>query len=156
MNWSKPHITKVYEALGAIGDGRLEMKQDNSARMYSSSRNKFYVVLYNPLDDSIMTNDNASYYVGYLGYPMIAYLMKIGKIPFDEELSKLLSGIAWKDINQQFKNDFDKTREYILDGLVEKGYDRADIERRIRNIYDVIVSWEWKMNGKKIKPPEGY
>lgn len=103
-----------------------------------------------------MSNDNASYWKGSLGYPAIAYLMQIGKIPYDAELAEAFSGIAWKDLNQRFRNDFDKTWEFILSDLTQKGYDRQEVERKIRNIQDFIVSREWKVNGKKTVPPEGY
>lgn len=156
MNWSKPHITKIPEALGAIVDSRLEMGENNTAKVYSSSRNKFYTIIYNPVDNSIMSNDNASYWKGSLGYPAIAYLMKIGEIPFDAELAQLFSGIAWKDINQQFKNDFDKTWEFLLAGLSEKGYDRTLIEQQVQSVQNCIVAREWKMNGEKTVPPNGY
>lgn len=63
MNWTNPHITKILEAFGAIVDDRLEMGENNTAKVYSSSRNKFYVVLYDSENDSIMTNDNVSYYI---------------------------------------------------------------------------------------------
>lgn len=156
MNWTNPHITKILEAFGAIVDDRLEMGENNTAKVYSSSRNKFYVVLYDSENDSIMTNDNASYYIWSLGYPSIAYLMKIWKIPFDLELAMLFSGIPWKDINQQFKNDFDKTMEYILINLAKQGHDIKEIREKIQTIQDFIVSREWKMNGGKILPPDGY
>lgn len=68
----------------------------------------------------------------------------------------LFSGIPWKDINQQFKNDFDKTMEYILINLAKQGHDIKEIREKIQTIQDFIVSREWKMNGGKILPPDGY
>ena len=103
--WKQPPFIKVYEALGAIADDRIKI-DGNSAKVYSSSGNKFYTVSYDPAGSSIMCNDNGSYWAGYLGYPAIAYLLKIGVIPFDLSLANLLKDIAWKDINQDFKNDF--------------------------------------------------
>ena len=74
-----------------------------------------------------MANDNGSYWKGYLGYPSIAYLMKIGKINFNKEFSNLLRGIKWKDINQKFKNDFEKTKELIRKDLVLKGVNLREV-----------------------------
>ena len=38
--WKHPPIIEVYEALGAVADGRIELTQ-NEAKIYSSSGNKF-------------------------------------------------------------------------------------------------------------------
>lgn len=92
MLWAHPPISKVYEALGAIADGRIKML-GNSAEARSSSGNKTYEVRYNPDAKAIMANDSGSFYQGYLGYPAIAFLMKIGLISYDEKLAKLLKGI---------------------------------------------------------------
>jgi hypothetical protein len=40
--------------------------------------------------------------------PAIAYLMKIGVLSFDQKLGRPFKRNSWKDINQKFKNDFDK------------------------------------------------
>lgn len=107
--WKQPHISKVYEALGAIGDGRIEITEKSDelvkAKMYSSSRNKHYDISYNPLEKAIMSNDNSAYYVGEFSYPMIALLMLLGEILYPDYLTSNLSNIKWKDINQKFKND---------------------------------------------------
>ncbi|MFA6602048.1 MAG: hypothetical protein WCT02_04295 [Candidatus Paceibacterota bacterium] len=66
MKWKLPPPVKIYEALGSVADGRLEML-GNSARVYSSSRNKFYEVIFDPETKSIMANDNGSFWQGYLG-----------------------------------------------------------------------------------------
>ena len=73
MRWKNPPKIKVYEALGCIADNRIEVNE-NEAKVYSSSREKYYTVKYDR--NSIMSNDNGSYWVGYLGYPSIALLMK--------------------------------------------------------------------------------
>lgn len=62
MKWKHPPITKIYEALGSVADERIELV-GSSAKVYSSSRNKFYVVSYEP--GAIMANDNGSYWQGY-------------------------------------------------------------------------------------------
>src|SRR3989344_4738244 len=63
--------------------------------------NKFYNVSWNG-GKKIMCNDNSSYYKDYLGYPGIAFLMAVGKIPHDKELANSLKGIPWKDMNVEF------------------------------------------------------
>ena len=68
MQWKHPPVTKIYEALGAVADGRVKVV-GNAAKVLSSSGNKSYAVEYDPSSKSIMVNDNASFYRGYLGYP---------------------------------------------------------------------------------------
>ncbi len=119
MKWKHPPIIKIYEAIGAVADGRVEVA-GNTAKVYSSSGNKYYDVVYAPVEQAIMTDDNGSYWKGYLGYPAIAFLVKIGMLSCDEKVGELLKNIVWEDINQKFKNDFDKTLEYILFSKSEK------------------------------------
>ena len=105
MKWGSPPDIKIYEALGAVADGRVEMN-GTTAKVNSSSGGKFYDVEYDPSAGAIMTNDNGSYWKGYLGYPAIAFLMLSGTLPYDSGMGELVKGIAWKDVNTKFKNDF--------------------------------------------------
>src|ERR1700733_3253094 len=61
MKWKQPPVIKIYEALGAVADGRVEVSGD-TAKVYSSTGNKFYDVTYDPAEQAIMTNDNGSYW----------------------------------------------------------------------------------------------
>lgn len=153
MKWKRPPIIKIYEALGAVADGRVEISR-NTAKVHSSSKNKFYNVSYNPDTQSIMTNDNGSYWKGYLGYPSIAFLMKTGAISYDEKIGNLLKNIAWKDINQKFKNNFDKTLEYILSSKSEK--EKMEITELANKIESEIKALDLNFLGNKTLPPKGY
>lgn len=155
MKWDKPPIIKIYEALGSLGDGRLEVT-GNEGKLYSSSRNKFYVVKWDPETKSIMANDNASFFVGYLGYPAIAFLMDKGIIEYDKKWAKALKGIAWKDINQKYKNSFEKTKAYADEVIAKQGLDISEFEEEIEKIAKQIKDLKLNYLGKKIKPPKGY
>jgi len=153
MKWKHPPIIKIYEALGSVADDRIKIS-GNSAKVFSSSGNKFYDVSYEPNTKSIMTNDNGSYWKGYLGYPAIAFLIKIGVVSYDKDIAHLLKGIAWKDINQKFKNDFDKTLEYILSSKSDKEKDA--LNNLVIKIDNEIKKLDLNYLGKKILPPSGY
>ncbi len=155
MKWKLPPKIKIYEALGCLADKRIKIK-DAEARVYSSSRKKFYVVRYDENKNAIMANDNASYWRGYLGYPSIAYLMLVGKIKFNPEFAQALANIKWKDINTKFKNDFSKTEEYIKDIIKSKGVNIDEFDREIGRIYRKIKSLKLNYLGNKIAPPRGY
>jgi len=113
MTWKHPSVTKMYEALGAVADKRIEVS-GNAGKCYSSTRNKFYDISFDPESNAIMSNDNTSYYKGELGYPAVAFLLQRGELEYRPEMGGLMKGIAWKDINQKFKNDFEKALEHIL------------------------------------------
>lgn len=155
MKWKRPPIIKIYEALGAVADGRVETGGDlNSGKVYSSSRNKYYDVSYDLAKKEIMANDNGSFWKGYLGYPSIAFLMKIGVLSYDENIGNLLKDIAWKDINQKFKNDFDKTLEFILSS---KSADEIQVLKDFTGkASEEIDKIDLGQLGKKVTPPDGY
>ena len=153
--WQQPPQIKIYEALGALGDGRLK-KEEGEWRCYSSSGNKFYTVEYDEEKNIIYSNDNGSYWVGYLGYPAIAYLMKIGKIKYSQKFAKALQNIKWKDVNVKFKNDFGKTEKYCQKLLVKRGYNLTEFLQEVENIEKQIKNLKLKKPARKKKPPTGY
>lgn len=155
MIWKKPHISKIYEALSAIADGRIEVK-GNRAKCYSLSSENFYDIEYDPINGGIMSNDNSAYYTFALSYPMIAYLMLIGKIPYNEKLVEILPNICWKDIDQGFKNDYDKSIKFVLGELKREGQDVDFIRAEIKKIYDFVCGLQIKTLGKLQRPPKGY
>lgn len=153
MKWTTPPDIKIYEALGAVADGRVKVN-GNRAQVFSSSGNKFYDVEYDADSGSIMTNDNGSYWKGYLGYPAIAYLMSKSVLTYDTTLGSLMQGIAWKDINTKFKNDFQKTLEFICKDLFAET--RESLYDYVRSVQREIVGLNLSLLGKKTQPPEGY
>jgi hypothetical protein len=155
MIWKKPHISKIYEALTAIADDRIEIN-GNKAKCYSSSDNKVYDIQYDLINGSIMSNDNAAFFTYSLSYPMIAYLMLIGKIPYEEKLLETLKDICWKDLNQKFKNDYDKSIKLVLGELKSEGEDVDFIREEIQKIYNFVCKLEIKTFGKLQRPPKGY
>ena len=156
MVWTKPHISKIYEALTAIADSRIEFAGENKAKCYSSSKGKYYEIEYNPVTKEIMSNDNTAFYTGSVSYPMIAYLMLIEKVKYNENLLETLKGIYWKDINQRFNNDYDKAIEFILEDLKTKSIDIESLKKAIQGIYDELCSLKLTYSGQRKSPPTGY
>lgn len=153
MKWKIPPIIKVYEALGAIADERITVVR-NIAKIVSSSGGKTYEVIYNDGEQAITANDNGSYWQGYLGYPAIAFLMKKGVLKYDEDIAQLFKGIAWKDINTKFKDDYVKTEAYLKEQLGEQSWSNAQEFTK-----DTLVQiQELNLNKfpSKNKPPKGY
>ncbi len=151
--WKLPPIIKIYEALGAVADGRIQIN-GNAAQCFSSSGNKYYDVTFDPKKNAIMTNDNGSYWKDYVGYPAIAFLLSKNILPYREEFGTLLKGIAWKDVNQQFKNDFGKTLEFIIKDLDETK--REELNAYVEALLSDLKEMQLEHLGKKPLPPSGY
>ncbi len=152
--WKATPIEKMYEALGAVADDRLELIDDTKAKCYSSTGNKYYDIEYNKNEKAIMANDNASYWNGYLGYPAIAYLLKIGELEYRSELAGLLKGVAWKDINQKFKNDFGKAVEFIFKDLDNEKV--VELRLYAKQLTEDLKALHLTKLGKRKLPPKGY
>jgi hypothetical protein len=153
--WKLPPKIKILEALGSLADSRLQVS-GNRAKVFSSSRNKYYDVFFDPDSNSIMSNDNGSYWQGYLGYPAIALLLHLNVLKFNQVYADWLKGIKWKDINTKFDNDFEKTTVWIHKNIEDKGFDPQDLEREVDKIYSQLESLGLQMLGSKAKPPSGY
>lgn len=151
--WKLPPKIKVYEALGAIADGRVVIN-GNTARVGSSTGNKEYAVTFNLKNNQIMANDNGSYWQGYLGYPAIAVLMLKNKILYNIKVSGELKDISWKKLNKQYKNNWDKTIAHIHQDLQAKGISIAEVEREVQNIMEQLSQETYYYFGKKIRPPK--
>ena len=84
MGVKMPPIEKIHEAYSAIADGRITIKEEE-AEVVSSDLSKIYVVRWK--DGVYSSNDNASYWKGYAGYPIIAVLMLQKKLSLDKEIA---------------------------------------------------------------------
>ncbi len=111
--WKLPPRIKVFEALGAVADGRVTLS-DTGAIVLSSDGSKTYTVKYHEGRNMISANDNGSRWQGYMGYPAIALLMKLGKLSYDGTVAESLKAIPWKKINTEYKNDWKKVEEFLF------------------------------------------
>jgi hypothetical protein len=127
-----PPIVKVYEAIGAIADGRVEDSGKGGAQVASSDGARRYDVEIGRDGREVSSNDNASFWQGYLGYPAIAVLIGRGLYTPDERTFEALRGIPWREINQRLRNDWDKTVAEVERQAAARGFDidkiRADAE----------------------------
>lgn len=153
--WDVPPRIKVYEALSCVGDDRIEIEGEHGF-VTSSTRNKVYEVAYDEATEEIMANDNGSYYVGYLGYPAIAYLMAMGELPFNERFAEALAGIPWKDWNQRYDNDYDKTMNDVFTRLEESGVDIDAVRSFVDRVMSAVEENPYGILGEKQEPPDGY
>ncbi len=106
-----PPIEKILEAYTAIAEGHVKLENDQ-ALVTSSNEAKTYTVTFH--DNTYTSNDNASYWQGYLGYPGIAVLMLQGKLPYDKELAQQFAGVDWNKINQEYKRNYAQAADAVM------------------------------------------
>lgn len=141
--WKKPPTLKIFEALGAVVDGRINEVSDGIARVTSSDGTKTYTVRWNPTTREVYSDDNASYWQGYLGYPAIAYLMKKGVLPFDAQLAKQFAGIEWKKLNSHFR-DHEKVINYLATQLQINIAPARTFAEKVISSFNELHLQKWK------------
>jgi hypothetical protein len=155
-----PPIQKIYEAWTALADGRIALEGDpesvpgaagkpgetGKATVSSSDASKTYTVSWD--GDRYASTDNATYWQGYPGYPVIAVLMLQHRIPYDESIAQRFSGIAWKKINDAHKRDYDAALDEVFSESGMSPSERAECEEQARQAYDALASLDLVMKRK--------
>ena len=150
--WKMPPLIKIYEAIGALGDGRVRLEDEHRAFVTSSEGDKTYEVEISGDGHQISSNDNGSYWQGYLGYPAIAVLLARGLYRPPANVIDALAGIPWKEINRRFKNDYDKTLTEVNSLAEASGHDPD----AIRIEADAVMAALQKLapiRGRRRRPP---
>ena len=138
--WKMPPKAKIYEALSAVADGRVHRKGANEAEVVSSGGDKTYRVRWSDDMGSMDSNDHASRWQGYTGYPIVAVLLALGKITFDSETAGLLAGVPWKRVNDESKRDYEKAVDHVLRDVEAQGGNRAAIVAQADRIYEQLAA----------------
>ena len=127
-----PPIEKVYEAWTALVDGRVDLK-DEEAIVSSSDGAKQYSVKFR--DNQYSSDDNATFWRGYPGYPVIAVLMLQGKLPFDRNEAELWKNVNWNEINKKYKNNYASAVKEIEE---ERGIDPAKASEEAEKVMKAL------------------
>jgi hypothetical protein len=154
QEWKAPPIAKIYEALGAVADERVTGRNGQKAAVMSSSGDKEYTVEWGNDFEWITSNDNASYWQGYIGYPIVAVLINEGVLKFDAKAAEFLKGVPWKKLNTKNKNNFAKTIDDVLTDVRSKGGDVDGIISECQRIAAEVMKLNLKRPGKKRPPPK--
>lgn len=131
-------MAKVYEALGAIGDERVEIAGEYTAKVRSSGGDRTYTVKWNDERTDLRSDDNASKWHKTIGYPIIAVMLKLGMFTYDAHCAYMLRGIPWKRLNDEASRNYDKVIADVLDELRARGEDVARLEREVESIYQQL------------------
>ena len=127
-----PPIEKVYESWTALADHRVKM-HEGYADVSSSDGEKAYVVRF--VDNRYSSDDNATFWQGYPGYPVLAVMMLQGKLPYDEKEAQLWKNINWTRLNKQYKNNYAKAVEAIAQ---ERDIDLGESADKASQVIDAL------------------
>ena len=151
--WKLPPRAKVFEAFTAVADGRVRITGPGAAAVTSSGGDKAYDVEWSDDDRRITANDNASYWQGYLGYPIVAVLLARGKLHAREDAVAALTGVAWHELNQRYRRDYDAAVAHVLGGL--PGGDAATVEAEVDRVLAELAKLDLQRGGRGRRPPTG-
>ena len=143
-----PPIEKILEAYTAIADGHVKLENDQ-ALVTSSNEAKTYTVTFH--DNIYTSNDNASYWQGYLGYPGIAVLMLQGKLPYDKELAQQFAGVDRNKVNQEYKRNYAQAADAVM---TTKGIDKKKAETELHHVYNALKQLPIIVKRGSLRPPK--
>ncbi|CCC82340.1 hypothetical protein [Thermoproteus tenax] len=132
-----PPRIKILEALSAIADGRIKALDDKEAEVISSDGQRTYRVYLDLARGLAYSDDNGTKYRGYIGYPIVAFMMLKGALPVDNELKDALRGIPWRRLNEQYKK-YDVVIEVVKRELSRKGIDPSRVDRYIHEVVEKL------------------
>jgi hypothetical protein len=134
----------------ALADGRVTFVGDEEAAVQSSDRSKTYKVVWTKDKKAFGANDNASYWVGYMGYPILAAVLHLGLVKYDADIVGQFGDINWNKLNQIYKRRYDDVVEYVI-SQIEKS-ERGSSEQ-IKRHADEVFSTIKALKLGRINPP---
>lgn len=118
------------EALGALADGRVEVRGVGEALVRSSEGDRVYRVFVDVERGVAYSDDNGTVYRNYVGYPIVALLITMDKLPYDGALAEGLKGVRWREINERYK-DYKRVEEEIKKMLEKRGIPASRVDEYI-------------------------
>ena len=140
-----PPLEKVYEAWTALADHRVDLKE-GYADVSSSDGEKSYVVTFS--GNQYSSDDNATFWQGYPGYPVIAVMMMQNKLPYNKEEAVLWKNINWTRLNKDHKNKYAETvKEIAEERHIDLDKSNKEAEKVMEALKDIPIEIK-----RKIKP----
>jgi hypothetical protein len=151
--WKLPPRAKVFEAFTAVADGRVRLTGPGSATVASSGGDRTYDVEWSDDGRTVSANDNASYWQGYLGYPIVAVLLVRGELHAAEDAVAALAGVPWNELNQRYKREYDAAIAHVL-GELSDG-DASTVETEVDRVLADLAALDLQRAGRGRRPPAG-
>lgn len=139
LKWKATPKAKIYEAWSALADGRVKLTGENEAEVQSSDRSKIYKVVWTEDRTAFGANDNASYWVGYMGYPILAVLMFLEAVSYNPSIVGLFADINWNKLNKLYKRQYDAVVEYVITQIEKAGRGSSeDVRKHADEVFSAI------------------
>lgn len=143
-----PPIKKIYEAYSALADGRISFSESGpEAYVVSSDGAKRYTIRWD--GTHYTSNDSATYWAGYPGYPVLAVWMKQGILPVNEEIAGWFGNVNWNALNRKYKRNYAKAAEELLN---ERNLDSETVRRDAEYIYEKLRGLDYTVGRGKGRP----
>lgn len=142
-----PPREKIIEAWSALADGRVSVDGPlRTASVRSSNGDKTYTVSWNDDGTVYSSNDNATYWRGYAGYPVIAVLMEQGRVPYDAEMARRFEGVDWNAANKARRGEYAAA---VADVVAHRGLDPEAVDAAVDPAYDALARLDIKVKRGK-------
>ena len=148
-----PPISKVYEALSAVADNRVFL-YETEAYVISSDHSKVYTVRFQDMVYS--SNDRATSWQHYPGYPIIAVLISQDMLEVDKRKLCYFKNVNWNQLNKKYRNDYQKAIEEYLETIKEQGVNIEELKIFVQNILSKLGEQDLviKGNSQRLLKPE--
>ena len=146
-----PPLAKVFEAWSALADGRVALDAEKRrASVASSNGEKAYTVTWSEDGAVYSSNDSATYWQGYAGYPVIAVLMAQGRLPFDRAMADGFAHVNWTKLNERHRRDYAAAVREVVD---ERGLDAAQADAAAHEALDALAALDIGLKRGSVRPP---
>lgn len=143
-----PPLEKIPEALSVLADKRYAIYEDH-ADIISSNHAKTYTVLFD--GTTYASNDSATYWQGYPGYPIIAVWFLQELLPVPNHILPYFKGIDWHKRNEKHKRRYAQALQEVLEEQQLSEEEMMIIKASIQHIYELLSTlfYTIKRNTKK-------
>ena len=146
-----PPLAKVFEAWSALADGRVALDaEERRASVASSNGAKAYTVAWSEDGTVYSSNDSATYWQGYAGYPVITVLMAQGRLPFDRAMADEFAHVNWTELNERHRRDYAAAVREVVD---ERGIDAAQADAAAHEVLDALAALDIGIKRGSVRPP---
>ncbi len=143
-----PPKQKIFEAYTAITDDHVKLGNEQ-AQVTSSNEAKTYTVTF---ENGVYTsNDNATYWQGYAGYPILAVLLLQGKLPFNQKLAQAFKGVNWNAENKKYKRSYSKAAAAVM---AANGIDAAKANAEMEKVFKELQQLDITIKRGSLRPPK--
>ncbi len=137
MPLALPPRVKVLEAVGAVAGDRVRVLSEERAEVRASEGDRVYTVFLDLKEMVADSDDNGTTYRNYIGYPIIAFMMAKGLLPYDDKLGTALKEVKWRTVNELFKN-YRLVERYIKEELKRAGITPEHIDSYVASVMEAL------------------